>query len=206
MIQNCKICGVKDPQILDYIINHNYPPKMIGFICNWPKSKRFVNHEDLKQLLNVDKKQSKFVAVLVNPNNDILEKIKDLPFDYYQIYNCEPNQIKKIRDKYKIKIISVITVSSKEDVEKYKKYEDLSELILFDSKGYHQSIAFDHTHLENIETKLPVMIAGDIKIEDLKNFKNKNFYIDISGGLETEGVKDINKIDKFLNSVHNISS
>ena len=206
MIQNCKICGVKDPQILDYIINHNYPPKMIGFICNWPKSKRFVNHEDLKQLLNVDKKQSKFVAVLVNPNNDILEKIKDLPFDYYQIYDCEPNQIKKIRDKYKIKIISVITVSSKEDVEKYKKYEDLSELILFDSKGYHQSIAFDHTHLENIETKLPVMIAGDIKIEDLKNFKNKNFYIDISGGLETEGVKDINKIDKFLNSVHNISS
>ncbi|WP_440931760.1 phosphoribosylanthranilate isomerase [Candidatus Pelagibacter sp.] len=206
MIQNCKICGVKDPQILDYIINHNYPPKMIGFICNWPKSKRFVNHEDLKQLLNVDKKQSKFVAVLVNPNNDILEKIKDLPFDYYQIYDCEPNQIKKIRDKYKIKIISVITISSKEDVEKYKKYEDLSELILFDSKGYHQSIAFDHTHLENIETKLPVMIAGDIKIEDLKNFKNKNFYIDISGGLETEGVKDINKIDKFLNSVHNISS
>ena len=206
MIQNCKICGVKDPQILDYIINHNYPPKMIGFICNWPKSKRFVNHEDLKQLLNVDKKQSKFVAVLVNPNNDILEKIKDLPFDYYQIYDCEPNQIKKIRDKYKIKIISVITVSNKEDVEKYKKYEEVSELILFDSKGYHQSIAFDHTHLENIETKLPVMIAGDIKIEDLKNFKNKNFYIDISGGLETEGVKDINKIDKFLNSVHNIFS
>ena len=206
MIQNCKICGVKDPQILDYIINHNYPPKMIGFICNWPKSKRFVNHKDLKKLLNIDKKQSKFVAVLVNPNDNILEKIKDLPFDYYQIYDCKPNQIKEIKDKYKIKIISVITISSKEDVEKYKRYEDVSELILFDSKGYHQSIAFDHKLLENIDTKLPVMIAGDIKIEDLKNFKNKNFYIDISGGLETEGVKDINKIDKFLNSVHNIFS
>ena len=206
MIQNCKICGVKDPQTLSYIINHKYPPKMIGFICNWPKSKRFVKNEDLKQLLNIDKKQSKFVAVLVNPNNEILEKIKDLPFDYYQIYDCKPNQIKEIKDKYKIKIISVITISSKEDVEKYKRYEDVSELILFDSKGYHQSIAFDHKLLENIDTKLPVMIAGDIKIEDLKNFKNKNFYIDISGGLETEGVKDINKIDKFLNSVHNIFS
>jgi phosphoribosylanthranilate isomerase len=206
MIQNCKICGVKDTQILDYIINHNYPPKMIGFICNWPKSKRFVNHEDLKKLLNIDKKQSKFVAVLVNPNDNILEKIKDLPFDYYQIYDCEPNQIKEIKDKYKIKIISVITISSKEDVEKYKRYEDVSELILFDSKGYHQSVAFDHKHLENIDTEIPVMIAGDIKIDDLKNFKNKNFYIDISGGLETEGVKDINKIDKFLNSVHNIFS
>ena len=38
------------------------------------------------------------------------------------------------------------------------------------------------------------------------SFKNKNFCIDISGGLETEGIKDINKIDKFLNSVHNIFS
>ena len=76
MIQNCKICGVKDPQTLSYIINHKYPPKMIGFICNWPKSKRFVKNEDLNQLLNIDKKQSKFVAVLVNPDEIILEQLK----------------------------------------------------------------------------------------------------------------------------------
>ena len=50
------------------------------------------------------------------------------------------------------------------------------------------------------------MIAGDIKIEDIYKFKNGNNYIlDISGALEKEkGIKDINKIDKFLNSVHNI--
>ena len=51
------------------------------------------------------------------------------------------------------------------------------------------------------------MIAGDIKTEDLNNFKDKTFLIDASGNLESEkGVKDINKIDKFLNTVHNISS
>ena len=49
MIQNCKICGVKDPQTLSYLINHKYPPRMIGFICNWPKSKIFVKNEDLNQ-------------------------------------------------------------------------------------------------------------------------------------------------------------
>ena len=50
------------------------------------------------------------------------------------------------------------------------------------------------------------MIAGNIKIEDVPNLKDKNFCIDMSGGLETEGIKDTNKIDKFLNSVHNLNS
>ena len=206
MIQNCKICGVKDPQTLNYIINHKYPPKMIGFICNWPKSKRFVKSEDLNQLLNIDKKQSKFVAVLVNPDEIILEQLKDLPFDYYQIYNSKPNYIKKIKEKYNKKIISVVTVSNKDDVDNYKQYENISDIILFDSKGYHKSKSFNHGYLDKVVTKVPLMIAGDIKINDLDNFKNKNFCIDISGGLETEGIKDINKIDKFLNSVHNIFS
>jgi len=206
MIQNCKICGVKDPQTLSYIINHKYPPKMIGFICNWPKSKRFVKNEDLNQLLNIDKKQSKFVAVLVNPDEIILEQLKDLPFDYYQIYDSNPNYIKKIKEKYNKKIISVVTVSTKDDVDNYKQYENISDMILFDSKGYHKSVSFDHGYLDKVITKVPLMIAGDIKINDLDNFKNKNFCIDISGGLETEGIKDINKIDKFLNSVHNILS
>jgi phosphoribosylanthranilate isomerase len=206
MIQNCKICGVKDPQTLSYIINHKYPPKMIGFICNWPKSKRFVKNEDLNQLLNIDKKQSKFVAVLVNPDEIILEQLKDMPFDYYQIYDSKPSNIKKIKEKYNKKIISVVTVSNKDDVDNYKHYENISDIILFDSKGYHKSVSFNHDYLDKVITKLPIMIAGDIKIDELSNFKNKNFCIDISGGLETEGIKDINKIDKFLNSVHNIFS
>ena len=51
------------------------------------------------------------------------------------------------------------------------------------------------------------MVAGDIKTDDLNNFKDKPFLIDVIGNLESEkGVKDINKIDKFLNTVHNISS
>jgi phosphoribosylanthranilate isomerase len=206
MIQNCKICGVKDLQTLSYIINHRFPPKFIGFICNWPKSKRFIKGEDLNQLLNIDKKKSKFVAVLVRPDEIILEKLKHLPFDYYQIYDCKPHYIREIKEKYNIKIITAITVSNKIDVENYKKYENVSDIILFDSKGYHESISFNHDYLDKMITKLPIMIAGDIKIDSLNNFKNKNLCIDISGGLETEGVKDINKIDKFLNSVHNIFS
>ena len=206
MIQNCKICGVKDSQTLKYITNHKYPPKMIGFICNWPKSKRFVSDDQLKELLKIDKKGTSYVAVLVNPDDDILEKVKDLPFDYYQLYDCEPQKIKTIKEKYNKKIISVVTVEEEKDVLKYKDFEDVSDVILFDSKGYHNSVSFDHNYLDKVNTKLSLMIAGNIKIEDVPNLKNKNFCIDMSGGLETEGIKDTNKIDKFLNSVHNLNS
>ena len=53
-----KICGVSDSITLQYIINHNYPPQFIGFICNYSKSKRFVNFDKLVKLINIDKKNT----------------------------------------------------------------------------------------------------------------------------------------------------
>ena len=103
MIKDCKICGISDPDILNFIINHPFSPRFIGFICNYPKSSRYVEINDLKRLLHVDKKKSEFVAVLVKPENKILEDIKDLPFDYYQLYDCSPEEVKDIKEKYKKK-------------------------------------------------------------------------------------------------------
>ena len=86
MTLECKICGVSDSKILNFIVNHKYSPKFIGFIVNYPKSKRYIEFNKLKELINIDKRNSQFVAVLVKPNDDILEKIKDLKFDYYHLY------------------------------------------------------------------------------------------------------------------------
>ena len=200
MIKGLKICGVSDPETLKYILNHNHKPTMIGFITNYEKSKRFVDFEKLKDLINVDKKQVYFVSVLVNPDDIILEKIKDLDFDYYQLYDVDPERTKEIKSKYKIKIITAITVSSKDDVIKYKNYSNISDIILFDSKGYHKSESFDHNLLNDVPDEMDKMIAGNIQIDDIPSFKNKNFMIDLSGALEDEnGKKDISKIDKLLN-------
>ena len=199
-----KICGVSDSATLKYIINHNYPPQFIGFICNYSKSKRYVNFDKLVKLINVDKKNISFVAVLVGPEDSFLEKIKNLNFDYYQLYNVSPKKTKIIKKKYNKKIITSLTIENKKDVEKYKDYQDHSEIINFDSKGYEKSIGFDHSLLEDVPRSINKMIAGNIKIENIPDFKNTPYIIDVSGALESEkGIKDINKIDKFLNSVHN---
>ena len=200
MIKGLKICGVSDPKTLNYILNHNFKPTMIGFITNYENSKRFVEFEKLKDLINVDKKKVNFVSVLVNPDNLILEKIKNLDFDYYQLYDVNPQRTKEIKLKFNIKIITALTISSKDDVIKYKDYSEISDIILFDSKGYDKSESFDHNLLDDVPSELHKMIAGNIQINDIPNLKYRDFIIDLSGALEDRnGKKDINKIDKLLN-------
>ena len=207
MILKSKICGVSDSKTLNYIINHNHPPQFIGFVVNYPKSKRYVNSEKLQTLLKVGKKKSQFVAVLVNPSYETLEKIKNLPFDYYQLYDCSPTQVKSIKEKYKKKIITAITIKDKDDIERYKLYSDTTDIYLFDSKGYEKSLSFDHKLIKNLNLDKEIMLAGNIQINDeLENYKKIADIIDISGGLETSGLKDISKIETFLNKVKNLNN
>ena len=207
MIKGCKICGISDINILDFIINHTYPPRFIGFICNYPKSSRYVELDILKKLLNIEKNKSEFVAVLVKPNYEILEEIKNLPFDYYQLYDCTPEEIKIIKEKYEKKIITALTIKQKSDVEKYKLFSGVTDIYLFDSKGYEKSMGFDHNLIKNIKTNKEIMLAGDIKFDDhLKNYENIADFIDLSGGLETSGLKDKSKIEIFLNNLNTVKN
>ena len=207
MFLKSKICGISDSKTLYYITNHNDPPQFVGFIVNYPKSNRYIELKKLKELLKVQKNNSFYVAVLVNPNHDILEKIKDLPFDYYQLYDCDPIKIQLIREKYKKKIITAITVANKEDVMKYKLFLDMTDIFLFDSKGYEKSMSFNLSLIENLKLNKEIMIAGNIQINDnLENYKKIADIIDISGGLETAGLKDISKIEIFLNKIKRLQN
>ena len=207
MIKQIKICGISDPKTLKYVIDHPRPPQFIGFITNYKKSKRYVEYEKLKDLINIDKKEINFVSVLVNPDDNILEKIKNLNFDYYQLYDVTPEKTKLIKEKYKIKIISALTICDKKDVNKYKKYEAISDIILFDGKGYEKSFGFDHKLLNNVPNKIKKMIAGNIQYNDeLEKFSKIADIIDISGSLETAGKKDISKINFLLENVSKIKN
>ena len=200
MIKGIKICGVSDLETLRFIVNHPYPPNYIGFITNYKKSKRFVNYENLKELLKTKRQNISFVSVMVSPSDEFLKKIGNLNFDYYQLYDVSPERTKTIKEIKPMKIISAITINEEKDVNNYKEYLNLSEIILFDGKGYEKSIGFNHDLLNDLPSSMNKMIAGNIKIEDISKFKNKDYFIDLSGALENkEGKKDIRKINKLLN-------
>ena len=207
MISGIKICGISDLKTLKYITEHPCPPQFIGFITNYKKSKRYVDFEKLKELLNVKKNGISFVSVMVNPDIEILEKIKNLEFDYYQLYDVKPKETKLIKEKYNIKIISALTINNKDDVNEYKKYKNISDIILFDGKGYEKSFGFDHNLLNNVPNTIKKMLAGNIKYnEALEKFSKIADIIDISGSLETKGKKDISKINILLNKAIEIKN
>jgi len=202
-----KICGISDLNTLKFLTSHPLSPQFVGFIVNYPKSKRYVNSTKLKSLLKINKKNCFYVAVLVQPDKEILEEIKDLPFDYYQIYDSKPEEIKKIKEKYNKKIITSFTVQNPDDVKKYYLYNDISDIFLFDSKGYEKSMSFDHSLIKDIKFDKEVMLAGNIQFDDeLENYKKIADIIDISGGVETSGLKDISKIEIFLRKIKQINN
>ena len=207
MIFKSKICGVSDTKTLNYIVNHKNPPNFVGFIVNYKKSKRYVKNKNLKELLKINKKKSLFVAVLVNPDQNILDEIKNLPFDYYQIYDCDAEKIQYIKNTYNKKIIVALTIKNSEDIKNHELYKNVADIYLFDSKGYEKSMSFDHNLIRNINLEKELMLAGNIKINDnLEKYKKIADIIDISGGLETSGIKDISKIDIFLNKIKNLNN
>ena len=201
-----KICGIKDIKTLKFIISHDNPPKFIGFIFNYPKSRRNLNIEQLKKISLLNKKKGiNFVIILVEPDDRILNKIHKLKFDYFQLYNVSPDRTKFIKRKYKKKIISAITVKNIADVKKYKYFKNIADKILFDSKGYEKSLGFNHELLKIVPNNITKMIAGNIKYDDnLDKLKKISDIIDISGSLETRGKKNTKKINVFLNNVAKI--
>ena len=204
---DAKICGIKDSYTLNYIISHKYPPKFIGFIVNYAKSKRYIEFDKLKKLVSTKKRKVNFVAVLVNPKKKILEKIKNLNFDYYQLYDVNADKTKLIKEKYNIKIISALTIENKYDVDKYKKYKLISDIILFDSKGYEKSLGFNHKVLNKVPNTITKMLGGNIQYNDkLDKYSKITDIIDISGSLETSEKKDISKINIFLKNISKVKN
>ena len=93
-------------------------------------------------------------------------------------------------------------IQDEKDILEYKKYENISEIILFDGKGYEKSISFDHKLLNIVPNHITKMIAGDIKVDNIPLIENFDYYIDLSGSLENKyGKKDLQKINKFLNTI-----
>ena len=67
-------------------------------------------------------------------------------------------------------------------------------------------MSFDHQLIKNVKMNKELMLAGNIQIEDnLENYKEIADIVDISGGLETSGLKDISKINIFLKKIKQIN-
>ena len=198
-----KVCGLSRKKEIITCINHEV--EFCGLILNYPKSHRHITFSRARELIKIKRKKTKFVGVLVNPTNKDLEKFSHLKLDYFQLYGKYDNsKLRLIKNKFKKKIISVIVVKKKKDVQNYKKIKDNSDIILWDSSGYEKSLTWNYDWIKHIRTKAKKMVAGNITINKLKYLKNYADIVDVSGALETRKKKDIKKIKEFVKQVRKL--
>ena len=193
-----KICGINSENTIKTILD-NGGCQYLGFVF-YSSSPRNLSIEQSKKLTSVVPPHIKKVAVLVNPEKSFIEKIKD-QFDYFQIYDSSPSQVKALKLLSNKKIIQAIKVNKKEDINLYKQYIGIADKILFDSSGMEKSFSFEWNYLKNIQIK-DWFLAGGINIDNLELAQSITKKIDISSGLEDNpGIKSPKKILDFLTKV-----
>ena len=131
-----------------------------------------------------------------------LEKFSKLNIDYFQIYGKYNSEtIFNIKSKFNKKIIVAIQVKNEKDVLNYKEFENVADIILWDSSGLEHSLEWNYNWIKSVPKNITKMIAGNINIDKLEKISKLADIVDVSGALETNKVKDILKIKNFLSNI-----
>ena len=200
-----KICGLSNAEEVKTCISLN--ANFCGFILNYPKSHRYITFDKAVSLTNIDSKKTQYVGVFVNPKIEELKKFSKLNLDYFQIYGDYTNEeINEIKSSFNKKIIFALQIKKKEDINQYKKISRSADIILWDSSGLEQSLEWNLNWIKSIPNNITKMVAGNISIDKLEKVSRLADIVDVSGALETNKVKDINKIKNFLNKVKKINA
>lgn len=191
-----KFCGLFREEDIEYVNKLN--PDYIGFV--FAKSKRQITKEKAIGLKNKLKSNIKAVGVFVDED---IEKIIDLLsngiIDIAQLHGTEREEdIKAIKEKTKKQVIKAIRVTSSKDIEIWK--DSCADFLLLDN-GQGTGKTFDWNNIKKLNR--PFFLAGGLSIDNIKEAIEKvsPMAIDISSGIESNGVKDYEKMKEVMKIV-----
>ena len=200
-----KICGLNPTRDVQTCIDLNV--HFLGFVF-YEKSPRNTNLKEISVLKRYKPKASHFVSVCVDPTNTFIQENILGNFEYIQLHGSETGERVKEINKMGIKVIKAIKVKEQKDVELYKNYEDVADLILFDSTSMEKSQSIPKDLLHNLPKGEKFGLAGAINLENIQEYSQLGFnFLDLSSGLEREnlkGYKDHLKIKNFINRVNEL--
>ena len=199
MSATIKICGLRDKDAINTAIN--FGAKYLGFVCNYPKSPRNVSPYQLIEITNNLPDSAAYkVAVLVDPDDGLIDIIKN-SVDFLQLHGSKTNErILDIKRKFNINIIKAIKIKTEEDLKQIDTYTNADDLLL-DTPAMEKSELFNFNLLDNRNIS-SYFLAGGINIDNVVQAMQFTSKLDISSGLESEtGVKDLEKIKDFMKEV-----
>ena len=199
-----KICGLNPARDVQLCIDFNV--NYLGFVF-YEKSPRNVSLSDIKLLSKYKKKNSAYVAVTVNPENNFIEKNLKGVFDFIQLHGSETkDRVTEIKN-MGFKIIKTIKVNEEKDIDQFREFSN-ADIILFDTPGMEKSLKFPRKLIDKLPMGENYALAGSISENNVKNIikLGVNFF-DLSSSLESRlGYKDHLKIKSFINKINELKN
>ena len=198
-----KICGLTRLEDIDYV--NVYKPDYVGFV--FADSRRQVNKETARQLKSRLDPSIIAVGVFVNaPTETIVDLLEEGIIDMPQLHGRETEEdILAILHRVKVAVIKAVSVSGIDDVLAWQ--HSAADYLLLDSGKGGTGQSFDWSvvaALNEMKFSKPYFLAGGLKAENVKEALSYAPYgVDASSGLETNGFKDVKKIEQFVNLVRN---
>jgi len=205
-----KVCGMTQPAQVEAL--EKLGVAFSGFIF-YQKSPRYVLRHMTTQQIRAFKNINK-VGVFVNANaDDVISMVDECRLHMVQLHGDEtPKYCEKIADY--ISVVKVFRIGEQDNIEwKIRDYMDVCDMFLFDTAGSGYGGTgkkFDWNLLKDVYVGKPYFLSGGIDPDDASEIKKFSetkagkalFALDINSKFETSpGVKDISKIEKFLNVV-----
>jgi len=214
-----KICGLQSVEVLKSMVN--LPVDYIGFV--FADSKRRIDGVQAGEMLRVldewtSGSRPRSVGVFVNPSDALLNDVMDkAPLDVIQLHGEEsPQRCREIREHFGIQVFKAWSVDSKGQTERsadeLDAYVGTIDALLLDTYdplyggGSGKTFAWDRipayqawTHQHGI----PLFVAGGLTADNAEKLVHEYHPdgLDVSSGVETNGVKDIAKITAFVERV-----
>ncbi len=200
-----KLCGIKRATDIEKV--NDLKPEYIGFVF-WEKSKRNVSIEEAKELKGRLSDGIKAVGVFVDCEPEFAAGLANKKIiDVIQLHGSEDEAyIRKLRTMTDAEIIKAFQFCEdpvKNDQIVNAVNESSTDFVLLDA-GKGCGNTFDWTITERINKKF--FLAGGLDPENVKGAidKTKPYAVDVSSGIETDGVKDPAKMERFVNNVRRI--
>ena len=195
-----KICGLTRTEDIEMV--NEFLPDYVGFV--FTKSRRQLSAEQAKELKKKLRPEIKAVGVFVNEKAENIAEIANQGIiDLIQIHGDEDAAYcRQLRKVTQTPIIKAVRVRDEADLAGIEAFD--CDYYLFDTLISQQyggtGKAFDHSILYNKEIKKQFFVAGGLNQDNVSAVIEaiKPFGVDTSGGVETDGSKDINKIKEFI--------
>ena len=192
-----KLCGMR--RVIDIQTANTLKVEFIGFVF-WPKSKRMVTPEEAAELKSILSPDIAAVGVFVDEKAEtVAELLNRGTIDIAQLHGSEDEAyIRHLRTLTRKPLIQAFRIREQKDLEAAALSS--AESVLLDA-GKGDGITFDWTLLGDFSR--PYFLAGGLTPENVSAAIDQlhPYAVDISSGIETNGIKDAEKMTAFVKAV-----